>query len=333
MTQCATTGDTSVRLESLEQLFEYYNDPAYALVWDYVFTLPVWLKEWWRVFGETKKPGICSVWRQNELIGIAPLQIDGPKALFIGSTDVCDYLDFIVAPDKASLFFNALLDHLLLSDVAELELRCLRPESRAIGDLVPVLEERSIAFNREPDGISLEVSLPGTWDGYLEGLKSKQRHEVRRKLRRLHEAGEIRFTVYDDPGEIADKRDIFLKLFQGSRADKTEFMTLKMKSFFNAMISATADAGILKMGMLYMDDLPVGVVLYFDYQGRIYLYNNGYDPRFSDVSVGVLSKILLIQHSIAAKKRIFDFLKGPETYKYRLGGNEIQLSRLNIRLK
>jgi CelD/BcsL family acetyltransferase involved in cellulose biosynthesis len=328
-----SAADTTVRSENLAQLYTYYNDPACALKWEHVFSLPVWLEEWWRAFGETGRPEILSVQYQDELIGIAPLQIDGMRASFLGSADVCDYLDFVVAPGKESIFFNAIVNYLISTDVDELELRCLRPESLAIKNLLPIIEDRSIAFHREPDGISLELDLPETWEGYLGGLKSKQRHEVRRKLRRLDEAGDIRFAVYDEPGDIIDKREIFFKLFQDSRKDKTEFMTPKMKSFFSAMISAMADAGILKMGMMYVDALPAGAVLYFDYQGRIYLYNNGYDPRFATVSVGVLSKILLLQHGIDEKKKIFDFLKGQETYKYRLGGNEVQLSRLNIRLK
>jgi hypothetical protein len=48
--------------------------------------------------------------------------------------------------------------------------------------------------------------------------------------------------------------------------------------------------------------------------------------------VGVLSKVMLIQRSIYEKKDKFDFLKGTETYKYRLGGKEVPLNRLRITL-
>ena len=161
-------------------------------------------------------------------------------------------------------------------------------------------------------------------------LKSKQRHEVKRKFRRLYEAGDVRFDVYDDAEGIYSKLDIFFKLFKESRDDKSEFMTPQMESFFNDMISAMVTCRILRLGVVSLNEKPVAAVMYFDYDNSIFLYNNGYDTEFGSLSVGVLSKAMLIQQGIDEKKEKFDFLKGPEIYKYRLGGNEVSLSRLRI---
>ncbi|MFO7965797.1 MAG: GNAT family N-acetyltransferase [Desulfobacterales bacterium] len=319
--------------ERLDNLFEFWKNTAFGLNWPYVFTLPVWLKAWWAVFGENRRTDIRTVWDGQELLGIAPLQKNGRKASFIGNADVCDYLDFIVLPHRAASFFHGFLDDLVSSGIDVLELRCLRPESHGISCFLPVLEERSIAFDQKPDGVSLEMELPAAWDDYLAGLTSKQRHEVRRKLRRLYESGDIRFIVYDKPEDIAGNRDDFLKLFRRSRMDKSDFMTMKMESFFKTVMSATVDAGLLKMAMLYVNQVKAAALLFFDYNERIYLYNSGYDPECGSISVGLLSKILLIRHGISEKKRVFDFLRGDEAYKYRLGGCETSLSRITVHLK
>ena len=44
----------------------------------------------------------------------------------------------------------------------------------------------------------------------------------------------------------------------------------------------------------------------------------------------MISKVLCIKDSIEQKKDRFDFLRGAEVYKYRLGGTEIPLHECRI---
>ena len=62
----------------------------------------------------------------------------------------------------------------------------------------------------------------------------------------------------------------------------------------------------------------------------MYLYNSGYDPRYGELSVGLLCKVLSIKNSIESGRKRYDFLKGAEPYKYHLGGKEVPLSRCRI---
>ncbi len=318
--------------ESLESLPDYGNSPETGLDWDHVFTLPQWMKAWWKSFGGKSALYLFSVRKQGRVLGIAPLQIKGDAAALVGDPDVCDYLDFIVSPGEEKNFFAAVLGHIAGQGISQLDLRCLRPDSAAIRALLPLAEKRGFQVIREPDGISLETALPGTWEGYLESLASKQRHEVKRKFRRLDEAGSAEFTVFHDSRSIHERLDIFFRLFRESRTDKSEFMTPHMEFFFKGMIDAMVELGILKLGILALNRETTAAVLFFDYRNRIYLYNNGYELKFGHLSVGILSKAVLIRYAIDNKREIFDFLKGTEVYKYRLGGNEVPLSRLKITL-
>jgi CelD/BcsL family acetyltransferase involved in cellulose biosynthesis len=65
----------------------------------------------------------------------------------------------------------------------------------------------------------------------------------------------------------------------------------------------------------------------------MYLYNSSYDPRYTSLSVGVLSKVLCIKESINRGMKKWDFLKGAERYKYHLGGNEVPLHEYQITLQ
>jgi CelD/BcsL family acetyltransferase involved in cellulose biosynthesis len=271
--------------------------------------------------------------QRDKIIGIAPLLVKEKTASIVGSADVCDYLDFIVAPGMERDFFSVLLDDLRQKGINHLDLRPLRPDSTVLTDLVEIAKERKYDIHCQLEDVSLELELPSTWDEYLATLVAKQRHEVGRKLRRLWEAGNIDYHIVEDSAVVHDVMDTFLKLFSESREDKATFMTAQMESFFRSLADTMAKAGLLRLGILELDALPTAMVMCFDYNDCVYLYNSGYNPRYSALSVGLLSKVLCIKDSIQRGRKRFDFLKGREAYKYHLGGREIPLYSCQITIK
>ncbi len=251
-------------------------------------------------------------------------------ASIIGSPDVCDYADLIVAPDKSDIFYTALFDELKKRRVDLLNLASVRPDSVVMTSLREAAEQRGCNVSCIEDDVTLERDLPATWEEYLQILNSKQRHEVRRKLRRLEEAGTISYRFIEDTASVSGFMDIFLKQFVESRTDKATFMNTEMEKFFRSMADTIFEAGLLRLSILELDNVPVAALIAFDYNDVIYLYNSGYDPAYSSLSVGVLSKALCIKDSIERGKKRFDFLKGDEKYKYHLGGQEVQLYNCQI---
>jgi CelD/BcsL family acetyltransferase involved in cellulose biosynthesis len=119
-------------------------------------------------------------------------------------------------------------------------------------------------------------------------------------------------------------------MFVESRADKAEFLTAPMSAYFRDLALTMAAEGLLRCGVLEVDARPLAAVIAFDYNGGVYLYNSGFDRDQSQLSVGIISKVLLIKDSIERGKRKFDFLKGGERYKYHLGGKEVRLLKCRI---
>ena len=323
----------TVILESFNSLASYWPSPRFPLRWDCIFVLPPWLEVWWQHFGPMADLYLCAVKQKETIIGIAPLLLRGEEASFIGSDNVCDYLDFIIAPGNAHEFFTILLDDLRQKGISRLSLRLLKPNSSVITHLVGIAKTRRYDVSCKMEDISLELDLPLTWEAYLKLLNRKQRHEVRRKLRRIREMGEVSYRIIDDNKAVSDTIHFFITLFRKTNTDKKFFMTAEMESFFISISKAIADIHLLKIGMLDIDSKPVAAIIYFDYDNIIYLYNSAYDPQYSSLSVGFISKILCIKNSIESGKIKFDFLKGAEEYKYRLGGKEIPLYGCQIVLK
>jgi CelD/BcsL family acetyltransferase involved in cellulose biosynthesis len=321
--------------DSLDDLSAIWNDPGQKLAWPSVFVLPAWMSVWWHVFApaEDGQPFIRTVRQDGNVVGIAPLMLAGDTAAFIGDTSVCDYQDLVTVPGREKDFCGALLDDLKQNDIRALDLAHVRPESMVMTVLAPLAEARGLKVTSDREAVSYEMDLPSSFDDYVESLTTKQRHEVRRKLRRMSEAGNVEYRWITDRAGVPAAMDTFFRMFVESRQDKADFLTKRMETFFRRLADAMAALGLLKLGVLELDNRPVAQIMCFDYNDCIYLYNSGYDPDYTALSAGLLSKVLAIKESIEQGKRRFDFLKGAEVYKGHLGGREVPLYRCRIAIK
>jgi CelD/BcsL family acetyltransferase involved in cellulose biosynthesis len=320
--------DSQFTTESFDSIYSEWkrlqaNSPASS-----IFSSPEWSKIWWQQFGSGAKLHLGTVRYQGRAVGIAPLVVRNNIASFIGSSDVCDYLDFVVEPGNEERLFSQLLDNLNAEGILRLEMAPLRPDSTVLTSLVKIAPRQAWQVSCSQEDVSVELTLPATWEEYLQLLSGKQRHELKRKLRRLDEEGELSYRHSTD----ASRHDVdtFLRLFRDSRQDKAAFLTPQMESFFRAAANAMAEQESLRLNILELDKKPVAATMCFDYKHTVYLYNSGYEPDYGWLSVGVISKALCIKDSIERNKKRFDFLKGGETYKYHLGGHEVPLYKCSL---
>lgn len=323
----------SISLEPLDNLDSIYQQSKDKLPWDSVLMLPGWLISWWKVFGSKFEPFILAVYQDKEIIGVAPFKRFLNEVSFIGDASVCDYADFIVSPGMEELFCSLLLDWLPVCKVETLALETLRPESVSMQAWRDVATEKGKNMVCVQTDISFEMVLPQSWDSYLDSLESKQRHDITRKLRKMSAIGDASFNVIQDDDITEEDMGSFLNMMTHSRRDKSIFLTGEMRNYFKLLVKNMAAYGVVRLGFLNLGAVRVAAVLYFEYNKRIYLYNSGYNPDYSDLSVGLISKLFCIRESIANHNAVFDFLKGTEDYKYRLGGKKVDLFRCGLELK
>jgi CelD/BcsL family acetyltransferase involved in cellulose biosynthesis len=320
----------TIKTKSFDELAAIFKDSRQQLQWPFPFILPAWMQVWWESFGAGNEMFIQTVIEENKIIGIAPLMKKDTAASFIGSIDVCDYQDFIVVPGKEKDFFTALLEDLKNKHVNVLDLKHVRPDSLVMNGLSALSEEKQYKVEKIREDVSFEMDLPASFDVYLESLNTKQRHEVKRKLRRLMEEGNIKFRFIEKEPELTIALDTFFKMFVESREDKATFLTDKMRQYFRDVVKAMEENGLLRLGVLELDNKPIAEILCFEYQNCLYLYNSGYDPQYVGLSAGVLSKVLAIKDCIEKGITRFDFLKGAEPYKAHIGGQEVPLYHCRI---
>ena len=315
-------------IEEAEPAWEQVLDLSDAAT---LFLTPWWQKTWWKHFGGGSELAVHVVSDGPRPIGVAPLVCSEGVLDLLGGTDLFDYRDFIVERGREEGFCAALLDHLSRREWHTLRLESVRESSLTLQALPSAAESAGMSVEIEPEDVAPVAVLPQTWDEYVAGLSKKDRHELRRKLRRLDGAGEVSRSVCGSPDQVRRMMSDFFRLHRASSPDKATFMTPEREAFFVDAASEAARRGRLRLEMVALDGQPVASCLGFDYAGAFLLYNSGYDPAHSKLSVGIVSKALAIRGAIESGDGVFDFLRGSEDYKYRLGGQDRQVYRVLVR--
>lgn len=315
----------TVKRLDLAELTTLWSQHGDTLQWHNPFVSPPWLKAWWHHFSDDNESLLLLISAGTRPLGLAPLMVRNGTARFMGSTDLCDSGDFVVASGSQELFYQEILHYLEKEGINRLVLEQVRPDSEVCLSFIPTARTKGWSVSLTPQSASVQMDLPKSWENYLQGLSGKQRHEVRRKLRRVHDKGILVAQGIRKADQTASAMDTFIHLFRQSRADKKEFMTEAREAFFRSLAEELAQFGMLYLLCLTIDNVPAAAVFCVENKNTMYLYNNGFNPRFQRISVGLASKILTIRASIEAGQSVYDFLSGTERYKYQLGGVKIPL--------
>jgi CelD/BcsL family acetyltransferase involved in cellulose biosynthesis len=202
-------------------------------------------------------------------------------------------------------------------DLDSLPLEAAEPVAKGLGmaGLTVEIEQHSVAA---------VLPLPDTFDGYLEAIGKKQRHEVRRKRRRYEEMiGDLHYESHHAHGYAFDE---FVRLHRRSTGSKGRFMTPEHEEFFRCLI--TTPGWRLEILRIPGSERAAACLFVFVDGTGMYLYNSAYDPDLAEASPGVAILGAAIEQAISEGLPRFDFLKGDEIYKFRLGATERPLFRV-----
>jgi CelD/BcsL family acetyltransferase involved in cellulose biosynthesis len=314
-----------------------WNELLHRSGCDTLFLTWEWQSTWWKHLGEGDL-ALLGFRTEDDarLVGIAPLfftQGDDDKKIvhLIGCRDVSDYLDLIIEQGREDTVYHALLDYLEGDappwDVVDV---CNIPQnSLTFVRLRALAEARGYQTLVEVEDVCPIIELPATWDDYLMTLGKKQRHEVRRKLRKADNEADTRFIIVGSDHNLQAEMQAFVDLHQKSAPEKDEFMDPQMQGFFFEVAQVSQAQGWLQLAFVEMDGFKAASLLNFDYGGDILVYNSGYDPaQFRHLSPGINVTARCIEHAIALGRSKFDFLRGDEVYKYRFGAQDTEIRRL-----
>jgi CelD/BcsL family acetyltransferase involved in cellulose biosynthesis len=304
-----------------------------------VFFTPQWQETWWRHFGTARQLFLVTVRADDgSLQCLAPLMSSHGEAAsrleLIGDLEWCDYLDVLLAPAWQREVGPVLVEYLVAQAGEEVEL-CLQnlaQQSLTPGLLQAGLVEGGLAVEVEAIETCPTLVLPEDWDAYLAMLRGKDRHELRRKMRRAEAAARLEYRVSRDLEQLDEDLDTFLTLHRMSQQHaKQGFMTAAKAAFFRDLVHQLWPHGWVELAFLHADGVPIATLCCFAYGTMYAAYNSGYHPDYGDLSAGIMLFAERIRSAMARRFTCFDFLRGNEPYKYRFGATDRPLYQLLAR--
>ncbi len=305
------------------------------------------------------------------------------KAVYFGASYHADYATILADPADLPAVADALADalgaeaHPDPDHPAEwdiVDLRRLRTGYPTIDALAAAFGAREMSegwtLNLEREEVCPVVTLTGgaaaptddpaeieaRLEAYLSTLGKKERHEIRRKVRRAEAAGEVRLVESPDPlAPGPDGRtdlEVFIDLHQAKWGADGLFPDTpggaQSRTFIKSLFEefrevAAADAGVndapgtavpgcpIELSFLWVGDRRVAGSIHFETADAFLYYNAGVDPEASSLSPGVVLAAQLVAKALAAGKARFDFLRGDEPYKYEWGARDEPIQRLLVR--
>lgn len=302
----------------------------------HVFSTPEWQRVWWEEFGEDKDLFLLTMSHGADVVALVPLyrkRDSGRKILrFLGGIDLTDYLGPICSAGDRRIVAETLCRWLLETDIEwdEFDAHNMPVPFGFAEFLVERADIAGLRFALDQEETSAILPLPKTWDEYLTSLDSKERHELRRKRRRLaREHPEAVFRT-SKPDTFEADLEIFIDMHRGAEGLKGHFMRPEIATFFERVARAFMPLGWLRLDFLEIAGTPLAAAFGFELDGVLYLYNSAFEPEARRLSPGLVLVSEQVKGSIEKGVRTFDFLRGPERYKYQLGGQPVPLN--NVRL-
>ncbi|MBK7725355.1 MAG: GNAT family N-acetyltransferase [Dehalococcoidia bacterium] len=295
------------------------------------FQHPAWYRVWLRHFGNGASPVFLSIRRGEHLVGMAALDMDREEARQLGDHNVQDYAGPLALGGEEATVAAGVLEWLREDLTPGAVFWGLAKDSPMRDALAEAAEAGGWESSESHEAVCPGVDLPGDFEAFVGGLSKHDRHELRRKMRNFEAAGAVEFTSLAQASAVAGEMDTLFRLMRASRGDKDEFLTPVMEAFFRDMATTFAELGMLRLAKLRLDGVTVAMTLSFEHAGTTFLYNSGYDPEFSRLAVGLVSKASAIRESIERGGKRFDFLRGDEEYKRRLGGVDREVVTMRLR--
>lgn len=160
------------------------------------------------------------------------------------------------------------------------------------------------------------VELDGDLDGYMRRLPSKYRQEMRRRVRRYAQGGELDCRVYRTPAEVAEFHRLAKPLSRRTYQERLLGRGLPSDAESLQRIAALAGEDRIRAFLLHKDGAPIAFGLCSIVGDVVSYHTTGYDPDMSAWSPGIVLLYGICERLFAEGRfRALDMGIGDSAYK------------------
>ena len=309
-----------------------------------------WLMPWWNAYQATYRLHVLVAHRGESVCGIMPLAettsaVTGRSLVFMGSGKVCsDDRGILAQPsdneEVAVSFAKWLMESPDCCRWDQLDFDGVRQDNQAMECFGVVIESLTGSqIERKQSPSCWAASFEGGYDSYLSRLSKRARKIVQ----------EAASTIYSGKGkfELAQTHEQALEFVreiermhqarwkeQGiegcfSKSEFSHFLGGTIRTMWqdpwcseNAASEAESQAQYQRVlvGLLSIDGVVAAGSICFRDRDAVAMYLVGMNPELAESRPGWMLNTCFIKQAIELGCTSFDFLRGDEEYKERLGG-------------
>jgi CelD/BcsL family acetyltransferase involved in cellulose biosynthesis len=275
--------------------------------------------------------------RAKSVVAIAPFFIERVQAFgvvdvhrlgFIGRS-ISDYLDVVALPQHRADVARALARHLqeraAAFDVCVLEDMTARsPTAHA---LHAALQKQGTSSSLHASERCPRTTLKRTWPETLASFKLEHRREVQRRRRNFEKHCAFELEIKGEPSSIdADIEELITmqqEHWDGQKQSNDDVDGLER--FHRDVARSLAARGWTFLAFLRVHGRRIGFVYGFRFKNELAIYLSGTHNTgdLRQLAPGRVLSSLVMEHATAEALSACDFMRGPEHYKYELGGVDV----------
>lgn len=150
-----------------------------------------------------------------------------------------------------------------------------------------------------------------SYEQYVKSLSGKMRNLLKRRTRKLERSNEVRYLLITDRTGLDDALADYQTIYEKSWKEAEPYPV-----FVGGFVEACVEAGVLRMGMLYVDEQPAAAQIWTVCNGSATIYKLAYDERFRDLSVGSILTARIMEHVLDKDHpHTVDYGHGDDPYK------------------
>lgn len=261
----------------------------------------------------TADPYLQRAFGLRRVAGVLPV-------LEAAGTGVSDYFDLDWSQTSPEAL-RQLVQQMQAARLACLHLPRLAEESRLGQELAVLADERGLRTWQVPYETAPYADLSGGKAAYEARKSSPSRKDLRRKQRRLDEAGGVSFQHFTTPTDVAAHLPEAFALYR--RRAETRYrgalwLTPSGQQLLHAWAQHLALRGWMDLAFLYVGTRPMAFCFGFHNTVDYFHYGVAFDPdpALARYSPGLVLTEHLVTRALESGYRRYDFLVGGERYKY-----------------
>jgi CelD/BcsL family acetyltransferase involved in cellulose biosynthesis len=290
-----------------------------------VFQSYYFLRKWWQYFGNDNSLYIVVIYRDEELVGIAPMQIVKTakmkvqlrKLCFLGHRHLVYRPAFMLPKNDQSCLSELMA--FLVSQPPEWDYAIFCEQelgSLPKGFLDSTSTDRRLLTRIVPDATVPYLNIKGTWEEFLTSKSRNHRKDLKRITNKIRKLPDIEVCFYDKYPQLETGLEEYLLVERRSwKKDLEKFAGAIIGSgdrleFFKEIARHFGQSSQFFIWIIKTGGRPIAGSCGIMLGGVYYALYIAYDEKYQEYSPGRYADMLEIQHCFNSGYDRFEFMGG-----------------------